>query len=119
MFKKLLAIFTPWKVRPTESAASTKPSTTEVTDATPGMALAAPVEDTLPAVSHPAWRRLLDRRITLETKDFALQMMLSWTWSQLRPDSSEAIKLQKINVLRMYFKKNQHVLQKELKQLFG
>jgi hypothetical protein len=127
MFKKLLAIFTPWRVRPTESTASTRSSMKRVTDPTPGRTLAAPVDvppatwpvDNLPAASHPAWRHLLDHQVRLETKDLALQMMLSWMWGQLQPDASEAAKLQKINVLRMYFKKNQHVLQKELKQLFG
>lgn len=116
MFKSILALFRPSKTAKAKAAAPTVAQTNRA-----GVASAAtpPVSnDTLPAITDPVWQRLVERKIPLETSNYALQMLLSWA-SNLQASHSEAEIANRIKVVHLFFKKNQHQLKSEVQQVLG
>lgn len=73
----------------------------------------------VPELSDSVWQRLIDQQIPLKTDNYALQIMLSWAWTQLKANPSESERMNKIKIIHTFFRKNQSALQQEIGQLVG
>lgn len=123
MFKRILALFTPSKsntakVSTLAGASAIIPEVNQSsTQTTPTNVPKKP--NTVPEITDPVWRLLIERKLPLETNNYALQMLLTWAWNHLQTNRSEAEILNKIKAVHLFFRKNQHLLHKEVKQLSG
>lgn len=115
MLKRLFTLFKPAK-------AKNQISSTAVTQDHPPIETPPPSPlptDTIPDITDPIWRLLIDQQKTLETKNYALQMLLAWAWKAPQSGYSEEQVSNKIKIVHLFFKKNQHSLQNEIQQLSG
>ena len=115
MFKKLLALFIPTKAKKTRDPTALKREKDQMEEVP--IPLDPIPHGTLPAMTDPIWLLLMKRQISLETNNYALQMLLSWAWKNPQAEWSEAELTNKIKVVHLFFKKHQHHLKNELQQL--
>lgn len=77
-------------------------------------------KNSLPPLSHPVWKDLINQRVSLKTQNLGLQCLLTWAHKQLQHEAiSEAERLSKIGMVRGYFEKYRSVLKGELDQVLN
>lgn len=73
--------------------------------------------DTVPDLSDPVWRHLLEGRVTLDIRVLSLKLLLSRMRTQLADTSDEEIRLLRVRELHRYFERNARMLGYELYQI--